>query len=90
MSYRQSEKLEVIRVVKYPVLGIKQTLRELDVNRCTFCRWYKQHCEVDARPYWPSHRSLDGFGIDWPWAKKRVVETAPEHLDKSPRDWFGM
>jgi transposase InsO family protein len=91
MRHSQSEKLEIIRVVEDSSLGIKRTLRELDVNRSTFYAWYRRYQEygVEALTDRTSHRRQFWNAIP-PWVKKRVVETALEHLDKSPRElaWY--
>jgi hypothetical protein len=42
MRHSQSEKLEIIRVVEDSSLGVKGTLRELDINRSTFYEWYRR------------------------------------------------
>jgi putative transposase len=91
MRHSQSEKREIIRVVEDSSLGVKRTLRELDINRSTFYEWYRRYREG----------GLEGLAIKrsqerrfWnaipPWVKKRVVETALEHLEKSPRElaWY--
>jgi putative transposase len=87
MRHSQSEKLEIIRVVEDSSLGIKRTLRELDVNRSTFYAWYRRYQErgVEALTDRTSHGRQFWNAIP-PWVKKRVVETALEHLDKSPRE----
>jgi len=91
MRHSQSEKLEIIRVVEDSSLGIKRTLRELDVNRSTFYAWYRryQECGVEALTDRTSHHRQFWNAIPL-WVKKRVVETALEHLDKSPRElaWY--
>ena len=91
MRHSQSEKLEIIRVVEDSSLGIKRTLRELDINRSTFYAWYRryQNLGVEALTDRTSHRRQFWNAIP-PWVKKRVVETALEHLDKSPRElaWY--
>jgi putative transposase len=91
MRHSVSEKREIIRVVEDSSLGIKRTLRELDINRSTFYDWYRRYREG----------GLEGLAIKtsqqrrfWnaipPWVKKKVVETALDHLDKSPRElaWY--
>jgi transposase InsO family protein len=91
MRHSQSEKLEIIRVVEDSSLGIKRTLRELDVNRSTFYAWYQryQNLGVEALTDRTSRRRQFWNAIP-PWVRKRVVETALEHLDKSPRElaWY--
>lgn len=91
MRHSQSEKFEIIRVVEDSSLGVKQTLQELDVNRSTFYAWYRRYQErgAEALEDRTSHRRQFWNAIP-PWVKKRVVETALEHLNKSPRElaWY--
>ena len=82
-----SEKMEIIRVVEESALGVKRTLRELDINRSTFYNWYRRYREggdgaLSTRPS-TDRRFWNAIP---PWVRKKVVETALEHLDKSPRE----
>jgi len=45
MRYRQSEKMEIIRLVEESDLPVKRALGELDVPKSTFYRWYRQYAE---------------------------------------------
>jgi transposase InsO family protein/transposase-like protein len=87
MRHSQSEKLEIIRVVEDSSLGVKRTLQELDINRSTFYAWYERYLNrgAEALVDRTSHRRQFWNAIP-PWVKKKVVETALEHLDKSPRE----
>ena len=87
MRHSQSEKLEIIRVVEDSSLGVKQTLQELDVNRSTFYGWYDRYLKRGAEGLTDrtSHRRQFWNAIP-PWVKVQVVETALDHLDKSPRE----
>ena len=91
MRHSQSEKMEIIRTVENSSLGIKRTLAELDINRSTFYDWYRRYSEggYDALASKPPHRRQFWNAIP-PDVKKKVVETALEHLDKSPRQlaWY--
>lgn len=40
MHYKQSEKMEIIRLVEKSELGVVRTLKELKVNKATFYKWY--------------------------------------------------
>jgi putative transposase len=87
MRHSQSEKLEIIRTVENSGIGVNRTLKELGINRSTFYNWYKRYCEggfdaLESRP--PKRRQF--WNQIPPWVKERVVETALEHLDKSPRE----
>ena len=91
MRHSQSEKREIIRVVEDSVLGVKRTLKELDINRSTFYEWYRRYREAGEAGLAskPSQQRRFWNAIP-PWVKKKVVETALEHLDKSPRElaWY--
>lgn len=45
MRFSQSEKMEIIRLVEGSALPVAQTLRELDVPRSSFYRWYRRYNE---------------------------------------------
>jgi putative transposase len=87
MRHSQSEKLEIIRVVEESSIGVKRTLRELDINRGTFYSWYQRYRASGAEGLMvkPQHHRRFWNAIP-PWVRKKVVETALEHLDKSPRE----
>jgi transposase InsO family protein len=87
MRHSQSEKLEIIRVVEDSAIGVKRTLQELDVNRSTFYGWYDRYLKRGAEGLTDrtSHRRQFWNAIP-PWVKAKVVDTALEHLDKSPRE----
>jgi putative transposase len=91
MRHSQSEKMEIIRIVENSKLGVRRTLAELGINRSTFYGWYKRYREggYDALASKPSHRRQFWNAIP-PWVRKKVVETALDHLDKSPRQlaWY--
>jgi putative transposase len=91
MRYSQAEKMEVIRMVEGSSLSVKQTLKELNINRSTFYNWYSRYQEHGydglANTYHPPKQFWNEIP---PWEKQRVVETALEHHDKSPRQlaWY--
>jgi transposase InsO family protein len=91
MRHSSSEKLEIIRVVEESSLGVKRTLQELDINRSTFYAWYRRYLEQGAEALADRTSGRRQF---WnaipPWVKTKVVETALEHLEKSPRElaWY--
>ena len=45
MRFTQSEKMEIIRLLEGSTLPVAQTLRELDVPRSSFYRWYRRYNE---------------------------------------------
>jgi transposase InsO family protein len=87
MRYSQSEKLEIIRTVEESSLGVKRTLRELGINRSTFYQWYRRYQDGGYAALAPPQHDRRRF---WnalpPWVKKRVVETALDQPEKSPRE----
>ena len=87
MRHSPSEKLEIIRIVEGSAIGVKRTLRELDINRSTFYSWYERYLKrgADGLADRTSHRRQFWNAIP-PWVKTKVVETALDHLDKSPRE----
>ena len=91
MRYSQSEKMQIIRLVEESPVSIKQTLLELNINRSTFYKWYRRYQEGGFEALANRYRSPKQF---WnaipPWEKQRVVETALDHPEKSPRElaWY--
>jgi putative transposase len=45
VRYSAAEKLEIIRLVEESPLGVKRTLRELNVARSTFYDWYRRYAQ---------------------------------------------
>jgi len=43
MRYSQAEKMEIIHLVEHSKLSIRKTLKELDVPRSSFYRWYQKY-----------------------------------------------
>ena len=69
-------------------MSVKQTLLELNINRITFYWWYQEGgFEALAYRYLPPKQFWNAIP---PWEKQRVVETALEHPEKSPRElaWY--
>ena len=86
MRMTPSEKLEIIKLVEQSELGVNETLRQLDVPRSSFYRWYRRYSEegfagLSAKPsprqFW--NRIPDE-------ERERVVETALEKPELSPRE----
>ena len=57
MSLSAGEKLEVIRMVEESELSVRRTLRELDVSRSSFYRWYRQYLDGGPAALQPASRS---------------------------------
>jgi len=91
MRYCQAEKAEIIKLVEGSVLSVKQTLAELNINRSTFYTWYRRYqmhgYDGLANQYHPPRQFWNEVP---PLEKQRVVETALEHPEKSPRElaWY--
>ena len=87
MRCAQSEKMGIIRIVENSPLSVKQTLRELNINRSTFYKWYERYQEGGYEALENRYRPPKQF---WnavpPWEKEKVVETALEHPELSPRE----
>lgn len=87
MRYGQSEKMEIIRIVEKSPLSVKQTLLELNINRSTFYRWYKQYQDEGYEALENRYRPPRQFWNEVPpWEKKKIVEIALEHPEMSPRE----
>ena len=87
MRHTAAEKREIIRLVEGSDLGVKRTLRELDVPVSTFYRWYRAYRRggyealEDRKPmprrFW--NRIPDS-------ERQRVVDVALERPELSPRE----
>lgn len=87
MRYGQSEKMEIIRIVEKSPLSVKQTLLELNINRSTFYKWYKQYQDEGYEALENRYRPPRQFWNEVPpWEKKKIVEIALEHPEMSPRE----
>jgi transposase-like protein len=74
MRHRQSEKMEIIRLVEQSPLNVKQTLAELNINRSTFYKWYRRYQEGGyqalanryrpPKQFWNS--TLRSHRVSWP------------------------
>lgn len=87
MRYTQAEKIEIIRLVEELDLSVTRTLKELDVARSIFYRWYRRY---EAEGY-------EGLGNRPPTSRRfwnkipeeekaSVVEMALERPEMSPRE----
>jgi len=91
MRYRQSEKMEIIRLVENSPVSVTQTLTELGINRSTFYKWYERYIAEGyaglANRYRPPRQFWNKIP---PWERERVVKIALEHPEKSPRElaWY--
>lgn len=87
MRHSASEKMEVIRTVEGSELSVRRTLRELGIHRSTFYNWYHRYRDkgfdgLKDRPSMPKvfwNKIPDSV-------KQKVVDTALENTDRSPRE----
>ena len=87
MSLSASEKLEVIRIVEESELSVRRTLRELDVNRSSFYRWYRQYLDGGLKALEPASRSPRRFWNQIPeTVKEQCLEVALQYPELSPRE----
>ena len=87
MRYTQSEKMEIMRLVRGSQLGVKRTLEELDVPRSSFYRWYKRYQEEgydglanrppNSRRFWNKIPDCE---------KQRVIDVALAKPELTPRE----
>ncbi len=86
MRRSAEEKREIIHLVEHSQLSVTQTLKELDVPRSSFYRWYRDYLEegeeglMDKRP---CPRQIWNRIPDT--VRKQVVDLALEHPDQSCR-----
>lgn len=85
MHYSQSEKMEIIRIVEGSQIGVVRTLRELGIHPSVFYKWYNSYKEKGYDGLARKKRRQFWNEIP-PWEKDRVVETALEKPEKSPRE----
>jgi transposase InsO family protein len=86
MRYSALEKREIIHMVDHSDLPVKQTLKELDVPRSSFYRWYQRFQEdgLDGLNNQPPHEKRFWNRIP-DSVKDQVVELALEYPDQSSR-----
>ena len=87
MRRSAGEKMEIIRIVQDSELGVKRTLEELGISRSTFYEWYKRYLEEGFEGLKPKESNRKTFWNKIPdQERQRVVETALEQTDLSPRE----
>jgi putative transposase len=87
MRLNQKEKYETILLVEGSELGVNGTLKELGIPKSTFYNWYNAYLEdgYDGLAGKPCKRRQFWNKISEE-ERQRIVETALEHPDKSPRE----
>jgi len=87
MRYTQGEKLEIIRLVEESDLPIKTTLKQLQVGRASFYRWYRAYVDHGAEGLAAKPSSRRRFWNRIPdQDRERVVELALQKPEKSARE----
>ncbi|BEQ13148.1 transposase [Desulfoferula mesophila] len=87
MRFSQAEKMEIIRLVEGSSLPVKQTLREMDVPRSSFYRWYRRYLDYgyDGLASQPPHARR--FWNKIPESeKKHIVSEAKQMPELTPRE----
>ncbi len=86
MRRSQAEKMEIIHLVEHSELSIAKTLRELDVPRSSFYRWYPRYQERGYEGLADQQSRPRQFWNKIPQSvRDQVVELALAHPAKSPR-----
>ena len=87
MRYSQAEKMEIIRLVESSEVSVRRTLKELNINRSTFYKWYQRYMKDGydglAYKYQPPRQFWNAIP---PEEREKVVEIALDHPEKSPRE----
>jgi transposase InsO family protein len=87
MRYSQAEKWETIRIVEGSELGVRRTLRELDISPSTFYEWYSRYREFGYDGLANRDPNPRRFWNKIPQEiKEQVVEIALQNPEKSPRE----
>ena len=87
MSLSAGEKLEVIRMVEESELSVRRTLRELDVSRSSFYRWYRQYLDGGPEALQPASRSPRCCWNQIPeTVKEQCLEIALQYPELSSRE----
>ena len=86
MHYSSSEKLEIIRLVESSELGVSRTLREIGINRSTFYKWYDDYQTNGVEGLKPRKRSKVQWNQIADPIRKKIVELALGHTERSPRE----
>ena len=87
MRHTAAEKYEVIRLVEGSDLPVRQTLRELQINRSTFYTWYHRYTTQGHEGLEPKPSAARRY---WnripPRVRQRVVDAALADPERSPRE----
>lgn len=86
MHYSSSEKLEIIRLIESSELGVSRTLREIGINRSTFYKWYDDYQTNGVEGLKARKRSKVQWNQIAEPVRKKIVELALDHTDRSPRE----
>ena len=85
--YKQTEKMEIIKIVEDSELGVKPTLKELNIHSSTFYKWYGRYLKDGFDGLAPKQRKRSKF-----WNKipnkliDKTVKVALERPELSPRE----
>ncbi len=91
MRYSQAEKMEIIRLVESSEISVRKTLRELQVNRSSFYRWYDRYKKSGYEGLSNRSSSPNRFWNKIPQSdKEKVISLALDMPERSPRElaWY--
>ena len=87
MRRTAAEKYALIRLVEGSELPVRRTLRELRINRSTFCTWYHRYLQRGRAGLEPNPSAARRY---WnripPRVRQRIVEAALADPERSPRE----
>jgi len=87
MRYRQTEKMEIIKLVEESALGVRRTLKSLEVSRSTFYQWYAGYQEAGYDGLSRRKSPQKAFWNAVPEAvRHRVIELALAYPERSCRE----
>ena len=90
MRHTAAEKHEIIGLVEGSDLSVRQTLRELQVNRSTFYAWYRRYTERGGRGYTQSRQPHAGTGTGFPHGSASAWSKLRWRIRSGPRgSWHG-
>ncbi|MBC8297785.1 MAG: IS3 family transposase [Pelagibacterales bacterium] len=85
--YKQEEKMEIIKIVEGSELGVKPTLKELNIHTSTFYKWYGRYHENGFDGLATKERKRSRFWNKIPDKQiDKTVKVALERPELSPRE----
>lgn len=86
MSYNQSEKLEIIKLVEESAVSVKQTLDEIGIAKSTFYEWYRKYLKQGEAELKNKYKIPYKIWNKIPEEEQdKVIDLALEYPEKSSR-----